>query len=122
MSFAVEAEVVTPGGEELRRIEGLALRVASICESVGHPIRLRVLAWGYAHPAERISSVRVAAELDEALPNVSYHVRKLHGAKMLRAAGEAQRRGAIEHFYVLTAQARRCMESFSRLVETDDDE
>jgi hypothetical protein len=48
----------------------------------------------------RVASPNEIAELlGERLPNVSYHVRILHGLGCIELVRTAQRRGAIEHYY-----------------------
>lgn len=63
---------------------------------VAHPLRsqcLTLLADRTASPAE------IAAELDENLGNVSYHVRKLWKGGAVEIVEEKPVRGAMEHFY-----------------------
>lgn len=63
---------------------------------VAHPLRsqcLTLLAERTASPAE------LAAELDENLGNVSYHVRKLWRGGAVEIVEEKPVRGAMEHFY-----------------------
>ena len=63
---------------------------------VAHPLRsqcLTLLAERTASPAE------LAAELDENLGNVSYHVRKLWRGGVVEIVEEKPVRGAREHFY-----------------------
>ena len=63
---------------------------------VAHPLRsqcLTLLADRTASPAE------IAAELDENLGNVSYHVRKLWRGGAVEIVEEKPVRGAMEHFY-----------------------
>jgi hypothetical protein len=40
-----------------------------------------------------------AAELDEPLPNLSYHVKTLERLGVIELTGTTSPRGAIEHFY-----------------------
>ncbi len=63
---------------------------------VSHPLRSRcltLLAERTASPAE------LAAELNENLGNVSYHVRKLWRSGVVEIVEEKPVRGAMEHFY-----------------------
>jgi DNA-binding transcriptional ArsR family regulator len=49
---------------------------------------------------ERAASPKeIAAELDEELGNVSYHVKVLRECRLIVLEDEVQRRGAVEHFY-----------------------
>jgi DNA-binding transcriptional ArsR family regulator len=63
---------------------------------VAHPLRSQCLSF----LAERTASpVEIAAELDENLGNVSYHIRKLWKAGVVEIVEEKPVRGAMEHFY-----------------------
>ncbi len=49
---------------------------------------------------ERVASPNeIAEDIDERLPNVSYHVRALLDLDCIELVDTAQRRGAIEHYY-----------------------
>lgn len=49
---------------------------------------------------ERVASPNeIAEDIDERLPNVSYHVRALLDLGCIELVDTAQRRGAIEHYY-----------------------
>jgi DNA-binding transcriptional ArsR family regulator len=69
----------------------------SLAKALSHPLRLQILETlglrGEGSPR------RLAEELGERLPNVSYHVRILHELGFIELTRTAQRRGAIEHFY-----------------------
>ena len=63
---------------------------------LAHPLRLRIL----QALSERVASpVELARDMDERLPNVSYHVHVLLRHGCIRPAGTRPRRGATEHFY-----------------------
>ena len=64
-----------------------------------HPLRVRILERVAAKPTERVSPKQLANELDEPLPNLSYHVRMLAEEGWLSKAGTTPRRGAVEHHY-----------------------
>lgn len=71
-----------------------------VVKALAHPLRVRILGAlerGTASPNE------LAAELDAPLGNVSYHVRQLASAGLLKLVRETPRRGAVEHFYSLDA-------------------
>jgi DNA-binding GntR family transcriptional regulator len=76
-----------------------------LAKAAYHPLQIAILERALKAPDERFSSVELAAELDASLPNVAYHVRKLATAGFLKRAGTASRRGAIEHYYKLSARA-----------------
>jgi DNA-binding transcriptional ArsR family regulator len=67
-----------------------------LVKALAHPLRvniLRVLEDRVASPSE------IATELSAPLGNVSYHVRVLERAGLLKLARTRQRRGAVEHYY-----------------------
>src|SRR5215212_3518872 len=67
-----------------------------IAKALSHPMRARIL----MILNERVASPNeIADEIDERLPNVSYHVRALLELGTIELVDTAQRRGAIEHYY-----------------------
>jgi DNA-binding transcriptional ArsR family regulator len=67
-----------------------------LAKALAHPLRARIL----AVLNERVASPNeIAEQLEERLPNVSYHVRALVDLECIELVRTAQRRGAIEHFY-----------------------
>lgn len=84
-----------PGlGGEVRPQEALA-------KGLSHPTRAQAL----AILVERIASPKeIAEELDEALPNVSYHVRVLEELGLVELIEEAAIRGSVAHFYKAVEQ------------------
>ena len=67
-----------------------------IAKALSHPMRARIL----TILNERVASPNeIADEIDERLPNVSYHVRALLDLGCIELVDTAQRRGAIEHYY-----------------------
>jgi DNA-binding transcriptional ArsR family regulator len=73
-------------------------RMADACKALAHPIRVGILDHLCASPVP-VSPKQLADELDEALGNVSYHMRVLLALSMVELARKEQRRGAIAHFY-----------------------
>ena len=70
-----------------------------IIKALGHPLRqriLQVLNTRVASPSE------IAAQLDEPLGNVSYHVKTLLEYDCVELVETAPVRGAVEHFYRAT--------------------
>lgn len=68
----------------------------AMARALAHPLRrgvLTVLRDRTASPRE------LAAEMDVPLPKLSYHVRQLAAAGLLRLVSERPRRGVTEHFY-----------------------
>lgn len=84
-----------PGlGREVRPQEALA-------KGLSHPIRAQAL----AILVERIASPKeIADELQETLPNVSYHVRVLEELGLVELIEEAAIRGSVAHFYKAVEQ------------------
>ncbi|HEX6152533.1 MAG TPA: winged helix-turn-helix domain-containing protein [Solirubrobacterales bacterium] len=73
-----------------------------LLKALAHPVRARaltVLNQRVASPSE------LAAEQEEAVGYVAYHVRVLHELGMIELVKTRQVRGATEHFYRSTAQA-----------------
>jgi DNA-binding transcriptional ArsR family regulator len=72
-----------------------------LLKALSHPVRARaltVLNQRIASPSE------LAAEQDEAVGYVAYHVRVLHELGMIELVKTRQVRGATQHFYRSTAQ------------------
>jgi len=72
-----------------------------LLKALSHPVRahaLTVLNQRVASPSE------LAAEQEEAVGYVAYHVRVLHELGMIELVNTRQVRGATEHFYRSTAQ------------------
>ncbi|WP_344869190.1 metalloregulator ArsR/SmtB family transcription factor [Amycolatopsis ultiminotia] len=58
--------------------------------ALGHPLRLRILS---LLTGTAMSAAEAARELGESQANVSYHLRRLHGAGLVRVAEEVSIRG-----------------------------
>jgi DNA-binding transcriptional ArsR family regulator len=67
-----------------------------IFKALAHPLRMRLLA---AMSEREASPSELAAELDEPLGNVAYHVRMLEGFGCIELVRTTPRRGALEHHY-----------------------
>ena len=77
--------------------------------ALGHPLRLVILR-ALATSDEPLSPVgidRTMGEDSAGLPNLSYHVRQLKSAGLVRQRRTAARRGAIEHYFELTPLGTR---------------
>jgi DNA-binding transcriptional ArsR family regulator len=77
--------------------------------ALGHPLRLVILR-ALAASDEPLSPVgidRTMGDDSAGLPNLSYHVRQLKTAGLVRQRRTAARRGAIEHYFELTALGTR---------------
>lgn len=67
-----------------------------VAKALAHPLRVRILGLleeGTASPSD------LARELGGELSLVSYHVRRLEAAGLVKLVRRKQRRGAIEHYY-----------------------
>lgn len=71
-----------------------------VVKALAHPLRVRILG---ALERRTASPNELAEELGAPLGNVSYHVRQLASAGLLKLVRETPRRGAVEHYYSLDA-------------------
>jgi DNA-binding transcriptional ArsR family regulator len=71
----------------------------AVISALGHPLRREILRYLENHNNGGVSPSTLATELDEKLPNLSYHVRLLVKAGALKLVTTKPRRGAIEHYY-----------------------
>ena len=56
-----------------------------------------------AESEEPMSPKLLSDHFDLPIGNVSYHVKCLHGARLIEMVDTAQRRGATEHFYTVAS-------------------
>jgi DNA-binding transcriptional ArsR family regulator len=85
-----------------------------LVKALAHPLRiniLRVLQNRVASPSD------IAGELSAPLGNVSYHVRVLERAGLLRLERTRQRRGAIEHYYRAVGRLRITDKAWAQVPE-----
>jgi DNA-binding transcriptional ArsR family regulator len=75
--------------------------VVAAFRAMTHPLRPTILSLLKEHGKRSPSQLHT--ELEQPLGNVSYHVRFLYEARLLKSEGTRPRRGAVEHFYSLTA-------------------
>lgn len=66
---------------------------------VGHPLRRKILRLLEQDTNGGLSPKMLADELGQQLGVVSYHVRLLAAAGVLKLVSTQPRRGAVEHFY-----------------------
>lgn len=84
------------GRREIEQIPSLTGNDATLLKALSHPVRARalnVLNERVASPSE------LAAEQEEAVGYVAYHVRVLHELALIELVNTRQVRGATEHFY-----------------------
>jgi len=82
----------------------------ALLAALTHPLRRRILR---AMPEEEdaaISPRQIAAELDESLTHVSYHVRVLARTRAAKLVRTTRVRGSTQHFYRRTLTATWAME------------
>ena len=71
-------------------------RDASIMKVMGHPLRMRAFTEAVKGP---VSAKDLSHRFDEPLPKMSYHVRALADAGLIKPVKRTRRRGAIETHY-----------------------
>jgi DNA-binding transcriptional ArsR family regulator len=77
----------------MSELEGIDPR---LMHALSHPLRVRIL----SILGERVASpLEMAAELDEPLGNVSYHVTVLRDSDCIDEVRNEPRRGAVEHYF-----------------------
>jgi DNA-binding transcriptional ArsR family regulator len=88
--------------------------LAETFRALGHPLRLRVLR--LAREGVKLSASKLEPSLpDETLGTISYHVRTLSGAGLLRKAGQVPHRGAVEQLYLLSPRGLRVQSAVEKL-------
>jgi DNA-binding transcriptional ArsR family regulator len=83
----------------------LALEGWEAASALGHPVRFAVV-MVLAKADEPTSPLELSRRLELPLGRVSHHVRKLYGMGAVRLVDTQPRRGAVEHFYVLSEDER----------------
>jgi DNA-binding transcriptional ArsR family regulator len=73
----------------------------ALVKALAHPLRVQIIS-SLEH--RTASPSELAAELEQPLGNVSYHMRRLEKLGLIELEGEARRRGSIEHYYRLVAR------------------
>jgi DNA-binding transcriptional ArsR family regulator len=79
-------------------------RATSLGKALAHPVRVEVLERLAA--TEPLGPTDLAEAMDIALSTMSYHVNLLAELGVVELTGTAPRRGALAHFYALTATGR----------------
>jgi DNA-binding transcriptional ArsR family regulator len=89
----------------------------AVAKALSHPSRFEILtrlaSEGSASPSE------IAAGAPESLAKLAYHVRELASAGLIRRTRTRQVRGAVEHFYELTADGRAALEAVDAVMALD---
>src|SRR3954463_8541673 len=89
--------------------------VAVAFRALGHPTRLRILAALNGEGAMSPSQLTRRIATSAGLANVAYHTRELAALGLLTPAGSRPARGALEHFYRLSANGRELIELAGQL-------
>ena len=89
--------------------------VAVAFRALGHPTRLRILEALYGEDAMSPSQLIRLMGDGAGLANVAYHTRELAAIGLLTPAGSRPARGALEHFYRLSANGRTLIELAGQL-------
>jgi DNA-binding transcriptional ArsR family regulator len=76
----------------------------ALLAALSHPLRRRILR-AMPDGDDPVSPGELAAELDQPLTNLSYHVRVLDQCGAVRLVRTERIRGSICHFYISTVQA-----------------
>jgi DNA-binding transcriptional ArsR family regulator len=92
-------ELPAPANENASSVRGVDARGL---DAVAHPLRVEILA---AIGRGESSPKQLAAQLDAQLGVVSYHVRALHTAALLKQTRTEPIRGALAHYYRVTPAA-----------------
>jgi DNA-binding PadR family transcriptional regulator len=90
--------------------------MATLFAALGHHLRVHIVL-ALAASDVPLSPSGIDQQLGKdspGLPNLAYHMRTLSKAKLVRKRSTAQRRGAIEHFYVLTERGERAVSLIER--------
>src|SRR3954452_20013981 len=89
--------------------------VPGASRALGHPTRLRILE--ALNGPEAMSPSQLIRRLGDSagLANVAYHTRELAALGLLTPAGSRPARGALEHFYRLSANGRELIELAGQL-------
>ena len=69
---------------------------AEVMKVIGHPLRMRAFTEAVKGP---VSAKELSQRLNEPLPKMSYHVRALADAGLIKSVRRTRRRGAIETHY-----------------------
>lgn len=97
----------------------LERRKDAVTKGLGHVLRRRLLA---EIPGPTVKTGRSPNELhkalNEALTNVSYHVRMLSDLGLIQQVDTAQRRGALEHYYRKTELGELARKEDQRIART----
>lgn len=91
--------------------------IKSLHTAMGHPLRLDCLRRIAAAQAPGLSPRELSDITECALGNVSYHVRTLVEHKVIKLTKKVPRRGAIEHFYMVSPRGEKVLEYLKRLAD-----
>jgi predicted transcriptional regulator len=78
--------------------------LAGLLRALGHPVRIAIVK--RLGDMREGSPVAFAEELDAPLATMSHHFRSLAHSGLIRLERTEQRRGALQHFYVLSPRGQ----------------
>lgn len=115
-AVAAVAEPSTPEPEQIALPDNAIIK--ALHTAMGHPLRLDCLRRIAAASGGRGMSPRELADaINAPLGNVSYHVRTLNEQKVIKLSKKIPRRGAIEHYYVVSPRGVKVLNYLKRLVD-----
>lgn len=76
-----------------------------VLNALGHPLRRKILRHLEGNPNGGLSPKQLAEIFEQPIGVVSYHIRLLAEAGILKLTNTKQRRGAVEHFYLRSGTA-----------------
>lgn len=88
--------------------------IAALGKLICHPGRVAMIE-AFSEERPELSPSDLAAVTGEPIGNAAYHVRRLEATGVVELTGTASRRGAIEHYYRLTARGRELQALLGRL-------
>jgi DNA-binding transcriptional ArsR family regulator len=84
-----------------------ALDWERLARATAHPLRVSILEVLSIDAGRTLSPTDICRELQIPLSNTNYHVIELAKAGLVELVGQRQVRGAVEHFYRLSADAAK---------------
>lgn len=91
--------------------------IKALHTAMGHPLRLDCLRRIANAPARGLSPRELSDITMAPLGNVSYHVRTLNDQKVIKLSKKVPRRGAIEHYYVVSPRGEKVLAYLKRLAD-----
>lgn len=113
---------VEPPSVEQREFAEIVDVLMTALERVGHPTRLRILAWAVLRGVERpFTPVSIHESLGLRLGTAAYHVRVLCKDELITLKGVQKVRGADEHHYVLNEHSHHVLQQINAFAGTSEE-